>query len=228
MHSQLVKYLVGLVLIILFVNSELTAQSISTLKQNDVDMGRAFRLNSKSDGTKGTPFMYDVAPKAKIALKGGKIYDEIPVNILLEKNEVYIQTGSEDDEPLLLKNWEWMETLEDNPKLFKLEYLEGKERIVEILYEDGREKYIALHKKVMVKPSNLKDGYTGPQYDTYRPDTKFYKINGLSSEEFKGTKSGIKDIVGSKHSDVRSYIKDNKIKTDNSTGMKKVLLYIFD
>lgn len=221
------KNIVGL-LIVIFFSGDLIGQSISTLKQNDVDMGRAFRLNSKSDGVKGTPFLYEEAPKAKIALKGGKVYDDIPVNILLEEDEVYIQVGEMEDDPLLVKNWEWMETFEENPKLFKMVYLEGKERIVEILYENGREKYVALHKKNLIKPTNLKDGYTGPQYDTYRSDTKFYKVNGLSSEEFKGNNSSIKSIAGSKYNDVRSFIKENKIKTDQSAGMKKVLEYIFD
>ncbi|PRY90962.1 hypothetical protein [Mongoliibacter ruber] len=227
MRGAVLRNLVGM-LFVVFISGDLIGQSISTLKQNDIDMGRAFRFNPKSDGVKGTPFLYEEAPKAKIALKGGKIYDEIPVNILPEENEVYIQIGEMEDDPLLVKNWEWLETFEENPKLFKMVYLEGKERIVEILYEDGKEKYVALHKKNLIKPTTLKDGYTGPQYETYRPDTRFYKVSGLSSEEFKGNNSSLKDISGSKYSQVKSYIKDNKIKTDQSAGMKKVLAFIFD
>lgn len=225
MSKSMKMMLLGLFTILYFPTS---GQSISTLKQNDVDMGRAFRFNPKSDGVKGTPFLYEEAPKAKIALKSGKIYEEIPVNILPEEDEIYIQTGNLEDEPLLLKNWEWLETLEENPKLFKLVYLEGKERIVEILYEDGRDKYIALHKKVLVKPTQLKDGYTGPQYENYRGSTRFYKVNGLNSKEFKGNTSGVKEISGNKYSSVRNFIKENKIKTEQSEGMKKVLAFIFE
>ncbi|EOZ93574.1 hypothetical protein A33Q_3520 [Indibacter alkaliphilus LW1] len=226
MKSVEVMKWAGVIMLMIVFNIGVYAQSISTLRQNDVDMGRAFRFNPKSDGVKGTPFMYEEAPKAKIALKSGKVYDEIPVNIFLEKDEVYIQTGSEEDEPLLLKNWDWLETFEENPKLFRMEFLEGKERIVEILHEEGRDKYVALHKKNLVKPTNLKDGYTGPQYEVYRPDTRFYKINGLSSEEFKGNNKGLKELAGSKYGELRSYVKSNKINTDSAIGMKKVLTFL--
>ena len=222
--------LVGAVLLLLgMLGSEsLFGQSISTVRSNDVDYGRAFRFNVKSDGVKGTPFLYDEPKSAKIALDGGKVYDNIPFNILPEKEEVFIQTGGEESDPLVLKNWNWLETLEDSPKLFRLEYIEGKQRIVEILYEKDSEKFVALHTKYLVKPSNLKDGYTGPQYDTYKPDVNFYKINGLQSIEFKGNTSGLKDLANNRHNELRDYIKSEKLKPENPDDMKKVLAFLFD
>jgi hypothetical protein len=222
--------LVGVVVLLLgLLNSELLlGQSISTVRSNDVDLGRAFRFNVKSDGVKGTPFLFEEPKLAKISLDGGKVYEDIPFNIFPEKEEIYIQTGGEESDPLVLKNWNWLETVEDLPKLFRLEYIEGKQRIVEILYEKERDKYVALHTKYLVKPTNLKDGYTGPQYDTYKPDVKFYKINGLQSNEFKGNTSGLKDLANNRYNDLREYIKAEKIKPENAEGMKKVLAFLFD
>jgi hypothetical protein len=214
---------IGLVL-----SESLIAQSISTVRANDLDYGRAFRFNVKSDGVKGTPFLYDEPKSAKISLDGGKVYDNIPFNILPEKEEIYIQTGGEESDPLILKNWIWLETLEDSPKLFRMEYIDGKQRIVEILFEKDRDKYVAVHSKYLVKPSNLKDGYTGPQYDTYKPDIKFFKINGLQSTEFKGNTSGLKDLAGNRYNELRDLIKSEKLKPENSEDMKKVLVFLFD
>lgn len=214
---------IGLVL-----SESLIAQSISTVRANDLDYGRAFRFNVKSDGVKGTPFLYDEPKSAKISLDGGKVYDNIPFNILPEKEEIYIQTGGEESDPLILKNWIWLETLEDSPKLFRMEYIDGKQRIVEILFEKDRDKYVAVHSKYLVKPSNLKDGYTGPQYDTYKPETKFFKINGLQSTEFKGNTSGLKDLADNRYNELRDFIKSEKLKPENSEDMKKVLVFLFD
>lgn len=208
----------------LLVIGQLTyAQAVTSLRQNDVDYGRAFRFNAKSDGVKGTPFLYDEPKSAKVSLKGGKIYEDIPFNILPEKEEVYIQTGGTESEPLVLKNWEWLQTLEEEPKIFRLEYIEGKQRIVEILYENDREKFVALHSKYLVEPTVLKDGYTGPQYDTYKQNTRYYKISGLSSKEFKTNNSGIKELAGPKFNEVMAFIKSNNIKTDRPSGLKQVL-----
>jgi hypothetical protein len=222
--------LVGVVIFFigLMLSESLIAQSISTVRSNDLDYGRAFRFNVKSDGVKGTPFLYDEPKSAKISLDGGKVYDNIPFNILPEKEEIYIQTGGKESDPLVLKNWIWLETLEEAPKLFRTEYIEGKQRIVEILFEKDQDKYVAVHSKYLVKPSNLKDGYTGPQYDTYKPETKFFKINGLQSVEFKGNASGLKDLSDNRYNELRDFIKSGKLKPENSEDMKKVLVFLFD
>ncbi len=204
-------------------------QSVTTMnRNNDVDYNRAFRFNVKSDGVKGTPFLYEEPIRANISLAGGKVYEDIPFNIFPEKEEIYIQTGGEDSDPLLLKNWEWLQTLEENSKLFRLEYVDGKQRIVEILYEKDREKFVALHTKYLVKPSNLKDGYTGPQYDTYKPDVKFYKLNGLKTTEVKTNNSGLKELAGGKYGDLRALIKSEKLKPEQSQDMKRILEFLMD
>lgn len=208
----------------LLVSVQLTfAQSVTSFKQNDIENGRAFRFNAKSDGVKGTPFLYDEPKSAKVSLKGGKVYENIPFNILPEKEEIYIQAGGSESEPLLLKNWEWLQTLDEEPKIFRLEYLEGKQRIVEILYENDKAKFVALHSKYLVEPTVLKDGYTGPQYDTYKQSTRYYKITGNSSKEFKANNAGIKELAGPKYREVMAFIKSNNIKADRPSGLKQVL-----
>lgn len=225
---QKVKLLLIVFGLMLSVSDLLKAQSVTSVKQQEVDYGRAFRFNVKSDGVKGTPFLYDEPIAANISLKGGKFYENIPFNFLPEKDEIYIQTGGPESDPLVLKNWEWLQTLEEAPKLFRLEYLDGKERIVEILFEKGKEKFVALHFKYLVKPDNLKDGYSGPQYDTFRPDVRFFKVNGLSSVEFKGNNSGLKELAKDQYNALREYVKEEKLKPERSEDMKKVLSFLFD
>lgn len=235
MSSLIIKGLGVLIIFVLTISTTLP-QSTATLRSNvpgnanadlDFNYGRAFKFNAKSDGVKGTPFLFDEPKSAKIALKGGKVYEDIPFNILPEKEEVFIQTGGAESDPLVLKNWDWLQTLEDEPKIFRLEYVESEKRIVEILYENEKEKFVALHAKYLVEPTVLKDGYTGPQYDTYKQNTRYYKISGLSSTEFKSNKSGIKDLAGPKYNEVLQFIKSNNIKTDRPAGMKQVLEMIF-
>lgn len=220
--------LIGLVLLVFIaICFEGTAQSITTIRQNDFDYGRAFRFNKKSDGVKGTPFLFEEPPMAKVALSSGKVYDEIPVNILPEKEAVYIQIGDESTDPLVLRNWDYLTILDENPRMYRLEYINGKQRIVEILLENEKDKFVALHTKNLIKPNTVKDGYTGPQFDVYRPSTKFYKIRGMSSEEFKGSSSGIKELSGKQYSEVKNFIKKEKLKPERAVDMRRVLEFIY-
>lgn len=219
----------GVLIMIFITMGPVWAQSVTSMnRNNDLDYGRAFRFNAKSDGVKGTPFLYEEPMSAKIALANGKIYEDIPFNIYPENEEVFIQTGGEDSEPLILKNWDWLQTLEEHPKLFRLEYLEGKQRIVEILYEKDRDKFVALHSKYLVKPTTLKDGYTGPQYDVYKNNVRFYKINGLKSTEIKPNNAGMKELAQAQYSQLRNFIKEEKLKPEQTQDMKRILQFLMD
>ncbi|MCH6200002.1 hypothetical protein MMU07_10435 [Aquiflexum sp. LQ15W] len=187
-----------------------------------------FRINPKSDGLKGTPFLFDVPPLGKIGLEGGKDYSEIPFNILLDKNEVYIQTGGEDSEPLLLRNWEWIEVPGEEVRRFKMEYLQGKPQLVEILFEKDGEKYIASHKKTLIRPSGQRDGYSGPQYDTFRHDIKYFKIKGMQSTEIKTNSAGLKEWAGGRNDEMKEFIKENKLDPNDPLGMKKIITFLIN
>lgn len=203
------------------------SQVVQTIKSPEFEYSGIFRLNPKSDGLKGTPFLFEEPPLGNISLSNGKIYEEIPFNILLETSKVYIQTGGEDSQPLELKNWDWIKVGEEE-RLFRMEYVSGKPRIAEILYENDKEKYIALHTKNMVKATGSRDGYSGPQYDTYKAGINFLHIIGMQSREIKTNSTGLKELAGDRYNDLKDFMKSKKIKSENPADMRKILIFLFD
>jgi hypothetical protein len=204
------------------------SQAIQTIKSPENNYLGTFRLNPKSDGLKGTPFLFEEPPLGNISLSNGKLYEDIPFNILLEASKVYIQTGGEDTQPLELKNWDWIKVGEEEERLFRMEYISGKPQIVEILYENENEKYIALHSKNLVKATGTRDGYSGPQYDTYKAGIDFLHIIGMQSTEIKTNSSGLKELAGDKYDNLKDFMKSKKIKPENPVDMRKILIFLFD
>jgi hypothetical protein len=204
------------------------SQAIQTIRTPENQNTGTFRLNPQSDGVKGTPFLFEIPPMGNISLSNGKVYDQIPFNIFLETNTVYIQTGGEDSEPLALKNWQWIKTGEEEQRLFRMEFVMGKNQIVEILYEKDQMKYVALHSKNLLKPSGVRDGYSGPQYDTYNHDIKYLMVKGMESIELKTNTAGIKDLAGDKYNDLKNYMKSGKLKPENPIDLRKILIFLFD
>ncbi len=186
----------------------------------------SFRINSNSDGLKGTPYMFEVPQKGKISVAGGKIYEDIPFNILLEKNEVFIHMSGAENPPLAVKNWEWITTSEGNPRTFRKEIIEAQPKIVEILYESQSEKIVAVHRKVLVKPQRQKDGYSGSQYDTYQPTTKFLRLKGLQVEEVKFNTAGLKEISGDNFNNLKQYMKDENLDSKKPQDLRLILEFI--
>lgn len=186
----------------------------------------SFRLNAKSDGLKGTPYLFDDSQLGKISLPGGKVYDEIPFNILLEKNEVYIQMGGGENPPMVVKKWDWIETLEDNPRTFKTETIAGQPKVVELIYEKDKVKIIAIHSKTLVKNEVTRDGYSGPQYDTYRHNVQFYKMESVRSEELKLNNAGLKSIAGNRFEELKEYIKKEKLKPEEPQDLRRILIFL--
>lgn len=207
--------------------TDLFAQSNANIRPAESKYLGTFRIDAKSDGVKGTPFLFENPPNGRIKLAGGKEYESIPFNILLEKNEVYIQTEGVDSDPLPVRNWETIVIPEDGNRLFRTEYLNGKPQVLEILFEKDGEKFVAQHAKTLIRPTQQRDGYTGPQYDTFRHDIKYFRIKGMQTEEFKVNAAGLKELAGNKYDDLRNYIKDEKLKPEDPKDMSKILSYIF-
>jgi len=223
--KSLIPFLFVFILGLGCIHSAKSQTNPSLNNQNQQYLG-TFRINPKSDGLKGTPFLFDTPPLGKIALDGGKDYSEIPFNILLEKNEVYIQTGGEDSEPLLLRNWKWIEIPGEEVRSFRIEYLQGKPQVVEILFEKEGEKYIASHKKTLVRPSSQRDGYSGPQYDTFRHDIKYFVLKGMQTTEIKTNSAGLKEWAGNRSEELKEFMKEKKLNPDNPLDMKKIITFL--
>lgn len=204
------------------------SQAIQTIKSPENRHMGTFRLNPKSDGVKGTPFLFDIPPMGNISLSNGNVHDQVPFNILLETNTVYIQTGGEDSEPLPLKNWNWIKTGGEDERLFRMEFVSGKSQLVEILFENNQGKYVAVHSKTLVKPSGVRDGYTGPQYDTFKHDIKYLIIEGMQSTELKTNISAMKDLAGDRFNDLKDFMKKNKLKPENPIDLRKILIFLLN
>jgi hypothetical protein len=202
------------------------SQAVQTIKSLEQQYLGTFRINPKSEGLIGTPFLFDNPPLGTIRLIDGKDYSEIPINILLEKNEVYIQPNGEDSDPFLVRNWDWVKIQGAEERNFKLEYLQGKPQVVEFLYEKDGEKYIAFHKKTLIRPSGQRDGYSGPQYDTFRHDIKYFKLKGMQETEIKTNSAGLKEWAGSRNDELKEYIKEHKIDLKDPVDMKKIISFI--
>lgn len=186
----------------------------------------SFRLNAKSDGLKGTPFLFDENQLGNISLPGGKLYVEIPFNIQLEKNEVYIQLGVDDNPPMLIKKWDWIETVEENLRTFKMETIAGVPKIVELIYEKEKVKIVAVHIKSLLKNEVVRDGYSGPQYDIYRHSIAFYKLTNIQSEELKLNNAGLKSIAGDRIEELKGYIKKKKLKPEIPHDLREIFLFL--
>ncbi|WP_373524314.1 hypothetical protein [Aquiflexum sp.] len=204
------------------------SQAIQTIRSPENQQTGTFRINPKSDGVKGTPFLFEIPPMGNISLSNGNVHKQVPFNIFLETNTVYIQTGGEDSEPLPLKNWNWIKTGEEDERLFRMEFVSGKSQLVEILFENDQGKYIAVHSKTLVNPSRVRDGYTGPQYDTFRHDIKFLFIEGMQSTEFKANTSALRDLAGDRYNDLKDFMKKNKLKPENPIDLRKILIFLLN
>lgn len=225
--QKLLKYIL-FILIGMMQSFPTFSQAIQTIRSPENEYTGTFRLNPKSDGVKGTPFLFEIPPMGNISLKNGNIHDQVPFNILMETNTVYIQTGGEDSEPLPLRNWEWVKTGEIDERLFRMEFVTGRSQLVEILFESDHGKYVAVHSKTLVKPSGVRNGYTGPQYDTFKHDIKYLYIQGMQSTELKTNASGLKDLAGDKYNDLKNFIKSNKLKPENPIDLRKILIFLLN
>ncbi len=186
----------------------------------------SFTLNPKSDGIKGSPYLFETPQLGMISLGDGKIYEDIPFNILLENNEVFIHMSGENNPPLAVKKWEWIKTSEENPRVFRKEVFEARPRIFEIIFENDTEKIVALHSKRLIKPTGQKDGYSGPQYETYVHNINFYRLKGLQAEEIKTNNSGLKEISGDQYTSLKKFMKEEKLNSDQPQDLKLVFEFL--
>lgn len=207
----------------------LSVESFSQVIQtgNDVQVNfRSFRINPKTDGIKGTPFLYDTPPLATITLKDGNTYENLPFNILLEKDQVYIQTDGDESDPFLVKNWTSITATGDEDRVFRQEVIQGQPKVVEILFENENGKYVAVHSKNLIQPTGSRDSYSGPQYETYRHNIKYFFLKGLKSTEIKAGTAGLKELAGDRYGDVRNFMKAEKLKFDNPYDIRKIIEFL--
>ena len=220
---------VGMFFIALFWMGTASAQSFSrSVKPYEINYKMAFQPEIELEGIKGSPFLFEQSKTADIALSGGKMHTNIPFNILPEKDEVLILPGDIELDPLVIRNWEWIKTTDENPRLFRWENLEGKRRIVEVLYEKEGEKYVALHRKPLIPAPAFKDSYSGPLFDNFAQDTRYFVLNGLKSREIRTNSTGLKELAKEKNNALRDFIRTEKLKPEQSDHMKRILVFLMD
>lgn len=218
------NYLLGLC----FLLGSIASLSAQSVREYEYDATRSFKINPKSNGVIGTPFLYENAQLGQIVLQGGKVYDSIPFNIYWAKNLVYIQTKGEDSEPFVVRNWEKIVTREPLPRTFVSMVWDSKPRVVESVYEGAGKQVIGVHEKTLLPPTGQRDGYSGPQYDQFRLDVRYYLLEGSNKKEIKLSGNGIKDLAGDKYEILREFVRKEKLKPEDPVAMKRILRFLWD
>ena len=200
-------------------------QVLTLVAQNDKDVAYyeqgfdVIMINARSTGIKGTPFLFDHALYGNITLKSGKQHEKIPFNIDLLKEELIIQAEGNNELPLPVRNWVSLETLGEVKREFRIEMIHAKPKIVEYIGEWEGSIVVALHGKKIVKPTATRDSYSPRQFDTYTHSVSYFRISGMSQEEFK-VNQFIKEIGSS---EAKNLIKANKWKIDDPVDFKNLL-----
>lgn len=214
--------------IICFLLSSILTLSAQTVREYEYDATRSFKINPRSNGVIGTPFLYDNAQLGQIVLQGGKVYDSIPFNIYWAKNQLYIQNQGEKSEPFVVKNWEKIVTKEALPRVFVPMVWDSKPRVVELVYEATGKQVVGLHEKTLLPPTGQRDGYSGPQYDQFRLDVRYYLLEGSNKKEIKLSGNGIKDLAADKYEILREFVRKEKLKPEDPVSMKRILRFLWD
>jgi hypothetical protein len=175
---------------------------------------------------RGTPFVFDKLVKADVLMDQGKVYQGVLINIYPQKAQVFI--GDDADNPMkgktvVLDTYKIQQViLEGSERVFKPVKVEGRKQIVEILYEDEGEIFLALHEKRFQKRqeersySNTKD-----QMDSYRPVIRYFWLKDKQEKEIKKGKTGLKTLSNDWKS-LNKIAKAEKLDFNKPADMKKV------
>ncbi|GHB28850.1 hypothetical protein [Mongoliitalea lutea] len=193
------------------------------IQEYTLDASRSFRLNAISVGVKCTPLLFEKAQLGTITLTNGKIYENIPFNINLNRGDLFIQTDGVDSDPFPVNNWVSVETGQGQKRLFSRERIGAKQEISELLWKGDGKRIVAVHRKTFIRPSTQRDSYSGPQYDEFRHEINYFDIQGMNISEIKTTKRGLKAYAGSKEKEVHELIKKEKLKLENPEDFKLVV-----
>lgn len=178
-------------------------------------------LQPKSDGVKGTPFIFEDLIKGKLLLKNGKVYEDIAFNIHPEKSEIFVEISKK----MIVPETSSVDRViaKDGERIFAPVKLAKKLEIGEILYEgEDNERFMVLHGKRLQK-ADIGGGYnSGPQFDEFLSTKKFVWVKGTESLEISSNNKGLKILNEKKLKELKSFVKTNNLDLYEPEDMAKV------
>lgn len=223
-----------ILLSILFVSLSFSSFSQTAIGNSDggqtfIDLKDNFAtyigLQPKSDGVKGTPFLFEDLKKAKIVMITGKIHDNVLANILPGQSQLYVQISPKN---IVVPEISYIESIlfVDDSSLFKPLELNNRLMYIQSILETNKKEYFASIEKKLVK-ANVGGAYnSGPKYDEYKEVISYYLLENSELTEIKKNNSGIKLLAGDKWKEARDFVKEEAIDFNKTSDMIKLLLYI--
>ena len=196
-------------------------QTLMDLRDNQ---GTYVGLQPKSEGVIGTPFLFEDMVKADIYLKNGKQHEDVMLNIYPEKSEFFVQLPNKHVVSPELNTIEKV-ILKDGNKVYKPMQVNGKLEVVQVLFEDEEEKFIA-HKYKKFQKATVGGAYnTTSNFDTYKDVVYYYRVKDGTLEEIKQNNSGLKTLAGNDWKKARSFVKDNNINWAEPSNALQLYLF---
>lgn len=201
----------------------------TALRLSDIVGGKNATFSTQKVEVEGNPYLTDGWMTGTIS-KLGKKTEPLLLRINLLDNSIEAQSGSQFvvmDENMLDK----IEITQPDIMVFKNGYELGNSRDVrdytksslfEVLYEGD----ITILKKEKVRL--LKDLPTygsAVRKDALNKSAEFFYSNGTEFNKIKLNRKDITGIYGKDGKKVEKYAKDNKLKFDDKTDLKKILTY---
>lgn len=182
-------------------------QTFMDMKDNQ---GTYVGLQPKSEGVKGTPFLFEDMVKAHIFLKNGKDHENIMINFYPEKAEVFVQLPNKNVVSPELNTIEKI-VLNINNDVYKPRNINGRDEIVQVLAENGEEEFI-VHRYKKFQKATVGGAYnTTSNFDEYKDVIYYYVYRNGALEEIKQNNSGLKSLAGDNWKEARAFVKDKNL-----------------
>lgn len=224
------KYLFSLLFIILShytysqtaIGSNGNSQTLIDLKDN---YATYIGLQPKSEGVIGSPFLFDELKNARISMITGKVHDNVLVNILSERDELYVQIKPNN---IVVPEISYIESIliKDDSTVFQPFQLNNRRVYVQHLLEINGKDYIAYKEKKFVKATVGGAYNTGSKFDEYKEVISYFYIQDEEILEIKKNNSGLKLLAGENWEEARKFVKEKNIDFTDTDEIVQLILFI--
>jgi hypothetical protein len=183
-------------------------------------------VKPQSEGTIGSPFLFEEMKNAKVVLKTGKIHENILANIYFEKSELLVQLRPNYTVVPEISEIESI-TFLDNNMVFNPAFLDGKWEYAYHLIQLPQKQVLATFEKRFQK-ADVGGAYNyGSKFDQFKEIISYYLVEEGKIKKIKKSKSGLKQLESPHWKETESHLKENQIDFNNLTEMKKVFEILF-
>lgn len=179
-------------------------------------------LKPKSDGTIGTPFLFDDFRLASVKMINNYIHKNVKVNFFVENGEVFVELNP--NHVVILDN-SLVEsiTILDSQTVF-IPFTISKKRIyVQILLKSNDDLYVVYPEKQFVKATVGGAYNTGEKFDEYKNLNSYYHVKKDLVNQINVSSSGYKYLAGKNWKVLRDFVKENNLDLYISNHMLRVI-----